>query len=96
MQNLIQEVIPEFYNILDKETFQSVRINRRTAWLQMSAIDGNKVAYSTVDGKVALIGDAAHAMTHSMGEGCNTALVSVVKLVDSISYVMGDKGESTK
>jgi flavin-dependent dehydrogenase len=61
----------------------------------MSEIDGNKVAYSTVDGKVALIGDAAHAMTPSMGEGCNTALVSAVKLVDSISSVMGEKGEST-
>jgi 2-polyprenyl-6-methoxyphenol hydroxylase-like FAD-dependent oxidoreductase len=61
----------------------------------MSAIDGNKVAYSTVDGKIALIGDAAHAMTPSMGEGCNTALVSAVKLVDSISSVMGEQGEST-
>jgi 2-polyprenyl-6-methoxyphenol hydroxylase-like FAD-dependent oxidoreductase len=95
LQNLFQEEMPEFYNILDKETFRSARVNRRTQWLQMSAIDGNKVSYSTVDGKIALIGDAAHAMTPSMGEGCNTALVSAVKLVDSISSVMGEKGEST-
>ncbi|KAL3797177.1 hypothetical protein ACHAW5_006039 [Stephanodiscus triporus] len=95
LQDLFQEEVPEFYNILDKETFLSARVNRRTTWLQMSANDGKNVVYSTEDGKVALIGDAAHAMTPSLGEGCNTALESAVKLVDSISSIMEEKGEST-
>ena len=42
---------------------------------------------------VALIGDAAHAMTASMGEGCNTALESAVKLAEAVSTVMQEKGE---
>ena len=33
-------------------------------------------------------------MTPSMGEGVNTAMESAVKLVDSISDVMKQKGES--
>jgi hypothetical protein len=94
LQDMFQEEVPEFYNILDKETFLSARVNRRTTWLQMSANDSNNVLYSTEDGKVALIGDAAHAMTPSIGEGCNTALESAVKLVDCISTIMEEKGES--
>ena len=40
--------------------------------------------HSTQDGRVVLLGDAAHAMTPSTGEGCNTALESAVKLADCI------------
>lgn len=61
----------------------------------MSETDGNYVAYSTKDGKIALIGDAPHSMTPSLGKGCNTALESAVKLVDCVSSVMNEKGEST-
>ncbi len=61
-----------------------------------STIDGGGVAHnSTADGKVALIGDAAHAMTPSMGEGCNYALERTVRLIDSISTVMKEWGEIT-
>lgn len=95
LQTMFLEEIPEFYQRLDKETFLSARVNRRASWLQMSAEDGKDVAYSTEDGLVALIGDAAHAMTASMGEGCNTALESAVKLVDSVSAAMTEKGESS-
>jgi len=60
----------------------------------MTAGEDREVSYSTEDGLVALIGDAAHAMTASMGEGCNTALESAVGLVDSISSIMEEKGET--
>ena len=44
------------------------------------------VSYATGGGLVALIGDAAHAVTTAMGEGCkNMALESAVALVDSPS-----------
>mmetsp|Transcript_23907 Transcript_23907/g.57656 ORF Transcript_23907/g.57656 Transcript_23907/m.57656 type:complete len:432 (+) Transcript_23907:139-1434(+) len=95
LQTLFMEEIPEFYDILPNETFKSVRVNRRTNWLQMSAPDDRDVTYSTGDGLVTLIGDAAHAMTPSMGEGCNCALESATRLVNSISAVMNQKGEST-
>lgn len=94
LQTLFLEEIPEFYERLDKETFLSARVNRRTTWLQMTAEDGKEISYSTEDGLVALIGDAAHAMTPSMGDGCNCALESAVKLVDSVSAAMAKKGES--
>merc|ERR1739842_175941 len=46
-----------------------------------------------INRRVALIGDAAHAMTPALGEGCNTALGSAVKLIDSINTVMEQNGE---
>lgn len=95
LQAMFQEEVPEFYEALDKETFQSARANRRTTWLQMTAVDGKDVSYSTEDGLISLIGDAAHAMTPSMGEGCNCACESAVKLVDCITAAMAEEGEST-
>merc|ERR1739842_245935 len=91
LRKLFQEELPAFYNaIKDDEMFQTARINRRVTWLKMNAEGGS---YSTQDGKVVLIGDAAHAMTPALGEGCNTALGSAVKLIDSIKTVMEQKGE---
>ncbi len=91
LKNLFQEELPAFYNaIKDDEVFQTARINRRVNWLKMNAEGGS---YATKDGMIALIGDAAHAMTPSLGEGCNTALTSAVILIDSIKAVMEQKGE---
>jgi len=95
LEDMFKKEVPEFYKLLDTETFRSVRINRRTTWLQYSPVNGKEISYSTEDGLVALVGDAAHAMTPSMGEGCNCALESAVKLVDGVSAAMKDKGEST-
>uniref|UniRef100_A0A7S2S6L4 FAD-binding domain-containing protein n=1 Tax=Eucampia antarctica TaxID=49252 RepID=A0A7S2S6L4_9STRA len=95
LEQLFQETIPSFYDMLDKDIFKSARINHRVSWLQMSASEeGKKVSYSTEDGLVALIGDAAHAMTPSMGEGGNSAMESAVKLADAVISAMKEKQES--
>ena len=69
---------------MGKSIFQEVpHISDRTSWLKMSAAEGKEVTYTSKDGRVALIGDAAHAMTPSLSEGGNTAMDrSAVKLVD--------------
>lgn len=94
LQDLFKETVPEFYKLLDNEVFTTARINRRVTYIKMTAAEGKDISYSTGDGCIALIGDAAHAMTPSMGEGANTAMESAVKLVDSVSDVMKQKGES--
>lgn len=65
LELLFQKEVPEFYKILDKESFASARVNRRTTWLKVSGDGGEKVSYSTGDGEIALIGDACHAMVSS-------------------------------
>lgn len=94
--NLFQKEIPAFYAAVGKETLRTARINRKVTWLQMSATeDGTEVSYSTEDGRVALIGDAAHVMPPTLGEGCNTALESAVKLADAIIWAMKENGETS-
>lgn len=95
MEQLFRDELPALYKLLHTSTFESARINRRTTWLEMSAEEGKSITYSTEDGRIALIGDACHAMTASMGEGCNTAMQSAVKLVDCVSEIMKQKGETT-
>ena len=92
LKKLFEEEFPMFYRAIkdDEEIFQTVRIIRRVTWLEMNAEEGS---YSTKDGKVTLIGDSAHSMTPSLGEGCNAALESAVKLVNSIKTEMERKGE---
>eukprot|EP00592_Proboscia_alata_P024556 CAMPEP_0194449044 /NCGR_PEP_ID=MMETSP0176-20130528/129913_1 /TAXON_ID=216777 /ORGANISM="Proboscia alata, Strain PI-D3" /LENGTH=439 /DNA_ID=CAMNT_0039276099 /DNA_START=82 /DNA_END=1400 /DNA_ORIENTATION=- len=96
LEGIFQETFPAFHAVLDKRFYQNARINRRASWLQMSAAEGTKkdVSYSTEEGNVALIGDAAHAMTASMGEGGNCAMESAVKLVDAVISIMKEKGET--
>ena len=89
LRKLLEEELPAFYNaIKDDEVFQTARINRRATWLKINAVEEG--SYSTQDGMVALI---AHTMTPAMGEGCNTAMGSAVKLFDSIKAVMEQNGE---
>jgi len=95
LEIFFQEKVPAFHDKIDKGVYKSARINRRASWLQMSAEEGKEVSYSTNNGRVALIGDAAHAMTASIGEGGNCALESAVKLADAVTSAMKEKGETT-
>jgi len=95
LKRLFEEEMPAFYAALNNETFNTAAVRRRVTWLQMEAEEGKKVTYSTLGGRVTLIGDSAHAMTPSIGEGCNTALESAVKLVDAIIATMKEKEEAS-
>jgi len=91
LAQLLENEMPAFLAAIGKEAVNTVRINRRVSWLEMTADEGKAVTYSTVDGKITLIGDSAHAVTPSLGEGCNTAMESAVKLMDSILLEMKEK-----
>jgi len=95
LEKFFQETVPAFHAIIDKDFYKNARINRRASWLQMSAEEGKDVSYSTDDGRVTLIGDAAHAMTASMGQGGNCAMESAVKLADAVTSALKEKGETT-
>jgi len=95
LKRLFEEEMPAFYAALNNETFNTAVVRRRVTWLQMEAEEGKNVTYSTLGGRVTLIGDSAHAMTPSLGEGCNTALESAVKLVDAIIATMKEKEEAS-
>ena len=83
LAKMLQEELPLFFqDINGLESLKNVRVNRRTSWLKPLV---DNPSYCSQNGRVVLIGDAAHAMTPSMGEGCNCALESAVLLVKSLS-----------
>ncbi len=97
LEQLFQEVVPEFHALLTKDVYNTARVNRRVTWLKTEDVEGKEgkgVSYSTDDGLVTLVGDAAHAMTPSMGEGGNRAMESAVKLVDAVIAAMEEKEET--
>jgi len=78
LEELFQEVIPAFHALLSKEVYNSARINRRVTWLKAEGSgEGKEVSYSTEDGLVALVGDAAHAMTASMVSSMERSIQSI-------------------
>jgi hypothetical protein len=83
LANMLQEELPFFLAAVGRETLETARINRRTSWLEMTS-EEDGVSYATGDGLVALIGDAAHAVVPTMGEGCNMAMESAVALINSL------------
>jgi FAD-dependent urate hydroxylase len=98
LEELFAAELPMFLSAIGREALQSARINRRVSWVEMSPVattDGpdNVVNYATKDGRVVLIGDAAHAITPTMGEGANMALESAAVLVDSLSS--SEEGNTT-
>uniref|UniRef100_A0A7S4V9K0 FAD-binding domain-containing protein n=1 Tax=Ditylum brightwellii TaxID=49249 RepID=A0A7S4V9K0_9STRA len=88
LESMMRSELPNLYSCImdvEKGSFPvATKSNRRTSWLEVIAKNVDEVNYSALGGRVALIGDAAHAMTPSLGEGCNCALESAVELVSSI------------
>jgi len=95
LKQLFEEELPAFSVLLNDEVYRTAVMRRRATWLKMKARDGQMVTYSSEDGRVSLIGDAAHAMTASTGEGCNTALESCVDLVENVISTMKEKEETS-
>ena len=91
LADMLQEELPLFLSAIGRENLASARINRRVSWVELnSSSDEEAVTFASSDGRVALIGDAARAVTPSMGEGCNMAMESAVVLVESLNKMDDD------
>jgi len=94
---LLQEKVPYFFEAIGlDDALKTARINRRVTWLKYATKEGKNASYVTAEGTVVLIGDAAHGMTPSLGEGCNTALESAVRLVEAVVSEMINDGDENK
>lgn len=88
LKNLFAEEIPAFLAEIGEDSLKSARPMYRIPWINFSTKEGDERkcgSFCTEDGRVALIGDAAHAVVPSTGEGCNLALESAMRLADSIN-----------
>jgi kynurenine 3-monooxygenase len=75
---LLATELPALASELDGDALARARVGRRGAWL---ALAGH---YASADGRAALVGDAAHAMPASLGEGANCALESAAALLAAL------------
>jgi len=92
LASFFEEEVPFLYSFIGKESLENARINQRTSWLKRKPTKGKKdVTYTSNCNRVTLIGDAAHAVTPSIGEGGNLALESAVRLIDEIQAEMKAK-----
>lgn len=103
LKQLLEKELPSFLNDIGAECLETARINRRVSWVEMipttdcdqtTTPSTRQVSFATNDGRVALIGDAAHAITPSQGEGCNLAMESAVSLTDCIGTQQEGDGEN--
>jgi len=96
---------PAFHQVLaEMGELDPIKINRNVSWLENIAAGATEeeggetkndgvVTYSAMNGRVALIGDAAHGMTPSTGNGCNCALESAAELVAAIKEIPASDGQ---
>lgn len=104
VEAMLQDEFPIFYEALSEVGgLKTVRINRKSCWVESIASAGSEsdnditTTYSAMNGRVALIGDAAHGMTASTGNGCNCALESAVTLLAGLekNSSLDRKGEQS-
>mmetsp|Transcript_1582 Transcript_1582/g.1913 ORF Transcript_1582/g.1913 Transcript_1582/m.1913 type:complete len:486 (+) Transcript_1582:111-1568(+) len=94
LAQLLQDEAPYFYNAIGREVLNNARINRRVRWVESTSTsistaaknhcegeEKNIISYASSNGRIVLIGDSAHAVTPSLGDGCNLALESAVELL---------------
>ena len=80
LTDLLATEFPALVGHWPKEALANALIRRRASWVELTGAGG----YAGADGRVVLIGDAAHAMPASKGEGANCALESAVALLASL------------
>lgn len=88
LAKLLQDEAPYFYNAIGRDVVKDARIQQRVGWVELTANKNDydeeeevEASYASSNGRIVLIGDSAHAVTPSIGDGCNLALESAVELV---------------
>ncbi|KAJ1630944.1 hypothetical protein T492DRAFT_999497 [Pavlovales sp. CCMP2436] len=78
LERLVAAELPNFLPVLRYSEITEWR--PRASWVRLGG-----PTYAAIDGRVVLLGDAAHSMTASMGEGANTALESAALLANGVA-----------
>lgn len=86
---MLAEQLPKFAAEIggsdpDGVAVRGARVRRQTSWIELTS-----GSYETMHGAIVLVGDAAHGMTPSIGEGCNYALDSALRLAQVCSNARG-------
>jgi 2-polyprenyl-6-methoxyphenol hydroxylase-like FAD-dependent oxidoreductase len=75
-QKLVEAEFPHL--LLPATCSPRFSVGKRSSWVEVDS-------FVACDSRVAFVGDAAHSMVPSLGEGCNTALESAVALAHHVA-----------